>query len=196
MRAWIPLVLVACAVPGGGRWTPEAALSAHRERLDRNHDGVLAADDYAPMRWAGPPFATVDRNGDGRLDEAELARIIRGQSATLFDGGGGGVVRQDSGATTARPPTAAAEVLVFLRDRLVAAGATPPDTDAFAQAVASGRLDSAESLVVLAQMRRAWTLQGWVWPALGLAVPAEVTPAGAPPATPEVAPSPAGDPPR
>lgn len=195
MRAAVCVFWVGCATSGTGGWSPDGAMEAHRQRLDRNHDGVVDANEYEAVRWAGPPFATADSDGDGQLSNGELARLVRGQSATAFDGGGGGEMRQDGGSASAHAPTASAEVLVFLRDRVVAAGGAAPEPAAFARAVASGGLETADSQGVLAHLHHEWTLQGWAWPERGLPG-GNLTPASAQPSLPEQAPSPGGPPPR
>lgn len=159
------MLFFACAT---NPWTDEAALAPHRARLDADHDGRVTAAEYEKTLWNGPPFGTADADGDGDLSVAELEVLVRQQSAVHFDGPQGeNSVKKGGEGVTLPPPEAlqVQEFLVWMIDALAAKGQTTPDPALVQAAIHSQRLDSAESKVVLDQLRPLWLAQGWVWPA-------------------------------
>lgn len=157
MMFWMVL---ACSHP---EWNE--VLKEHRARLDIDHDGRVSAAEYEKTLWNGPPFGSADRDGDGDLSASELEWLIRGQSATAFDGPAGLDPVKQGGAGVEIPPEGVQnmqELLGWMQETLQQAGQTVPDPTA---AMQSGRLDSPETGAWLQQIRGPWMAQGWSWPA-------------------------------
>ena len=150
------------------RWTAESALAPHRARLDTDHDGRVSAAEYDRTLWNGPPFPSVDRDGDGDLSAAELAALVQAESPTSFDGPARDDPMRRAAANIRLPSDAERDVwelLVWMGDAVRSRGLPGPDPAAVAAAVHSGDLHSAESAAVLGPLRAQWTSLGWTWPA-------------------------------
>lgn len=46
-------------------------------RMDPDRDGGISASEYAAIGDPGLPFAALDANGDGRIDDRELEDLLR-----------------------------------------------------------------------------------------------------------------------
>jgi hypothetical protein len=159
--------LLACSSP----WTREAALAPLVAHLDQNKDGKLDAAEYERVGYAAPRFGTADTDGDGALSVAELDRTVFLQDPITFDGSlertppdlslGPGV----SGTLTAQQRLLW-ELLTCLRDdvRAKRSDLVLPDDLQILQAANTGRIDSYEARVVLADLKQAWTEAGLVFP--------------------------------
>ncbi len=95
MNGWIFLVLsLACSdKPDRPRiWTDTRAVSGIMGQLDKNGDGEIQASEYAPTAFATPGFSSLDQDGSGGLNSAEVLAGLQGQDPLRFD------------QRTARPP--------------------------------------------------------------------------------------------
>lgn len=161
------ILLLACAIGGAPTWTPENVLAPHRARLDTNHDGRVTAEEYARVAWSAPPFATVDVDRDGDLSVAELQRLIESQNPNRFDAPAAPVDAGPGGNTRGAIDAGQRdvwEILVAMADELRKRGGPDVPPDLVAAAVGTGRMDSPETLRVLAILRPAWRANGWPWP--------------------------------
>lgn len=118
-------LLMGCALGcGSPTWTDRQVMQPHLTVLDADQDGVVNSQEYTRHRWNGPPFATIDSNGNHRLDPEELAQLVRGQSATRFDGTKQSTTKAASGTGTPRTRAVqhTVETLLWQHTALVAAG--------------------------------------------------------------------------
>ena len=157
------VALMACAEG----WTTSGALSPSLARIDRDGDGAVTADEYDAVRYAGPPFPQADRDGNQRLDLAELEVLLREQNALTFDAG-----RQRAAIAPADPASmpgamsAESRELWELLSVLAAEVTEPPTAEEILAASATGRVDSPECLALLARLRAGWAAKGLVFPEL------------------------------
>lgn len=76
------LGLLACARPD----PVEAGFAPELSRLDRNADGRVDEAEYLRVAFAAPVFAQADLDHDGALGAPELAALVRAQDPVYFDG--------------------------------------------------------------------------------------------------------------
>lgn len=166
MTRTLPLLLLAGC---GAGWTEARALRPFLDALDRDGDGAVGAEDCADLAWAPPGFPAWDLDGDGRLEEVELAAALRGPDPVAFDAA-------HLGDLPARPPDprgrrpvrgpearAARDVLAFLAAELRAAGYAgggPDPTDP----AGPTSLDTPEAQRALAAYARAFAEAGLRFP--------------------------------
>ncbi len=107
-----------------GQWSDAAVMEPHLQMLDRDRSGSVDAAEYERARWNGPPFATADRDRSGTLDADELARLVRGQSPSGFDGLSHSVAKPSDGTNTPRPLSVQhdVETLLWLHTARISSG--------------------------------------------------------------------------
>ena len=70
---WLVLALALALCPGWSRGAEPA--ESLFERLDRNKDGYLTADELASDEAKTRNWIAVDRDGDGRISRAEFGLV-------------------------------------------------------------------------------------------------------------------------
>ncbi|MEN9786595.1 MAG: hypothetical protein RLZZ299_1859 [Pseudomonadota bacterium] len=78
------LLLLACPTQRPP-WTHDGALAPHLARIDADHDGRVTDAEWARVAYAAPPLGSLDEDGDGALSAAELARWLATQDPVRFD---------------------------------------------------------------------------------------------------------------
>lgn len=172
------LLVLACADDP----TLAEAIAPTLARADRDQDGRVDGEEYRAIAYAAPPFATVDRGGDGTFDAGDAADLVRTTDPSTFDPdtlahatppapGGGPPPDVDPAGADLR------QVLRFLREEVVVRDPTVPvpSEARIASAARSGSLTSPDAVQILAELRAAWTAVGLTFPA-ALSPPASGTP--------------------
>jgi hypothetical protein len=165
------LLLIACGRDSG--WTEARAMGPFLVALDRDGDGAVEAEECAHLAGATPGFPAWDLDADGRLEERELAAVLRGPDPMAFDAGLLGALpprpphppdRRPAGSPDAR---LARDVLAFLVGELRAAGypGALPGPEDQAAVVGAGGLGSPEGRALLADLAEAYAVAGLRFPA-------------------------------
>lgn len=153
-----------------GPWTTENALAPSLARMDKDGDGRVTEAEYAPVSFAGPPWADVDLDASGDVDLRELAGLIQRQDPTTFyfsdpelppprmGGGKPDEERSHKVAVLRVFETLQAEVVA--RDPSVPV----PTAGEMEEAAEPGTLDSAEALAMFARLEVASKAAGVTFP--------------------------------
>ena len=74
------LALLACVDPhpATATWTPMAAVSDVRARVDVDGDARVTRAEWERVAPYGPAFPSVDADADGDVSTAEFVRLARG----------------------------------------------------------------------------------------------------------------------
>lgn len=80
--------LSACATPlshAPSPWTAENAYAPVLASIDLDHDGRVTEAEFAKVSYGAPRFSQVDSDGSGALDVAELSSLVASEDPLTFD---------------------------------------------------------------------------------------------------------------
>lgn len=79
-----PLLLLACTMTPGPKWTVEGAILPARVKLDSDKDGRVTVEEYARVAFSAPDFAHVDTDDDGDISIGELRALVLATDPSRF----------------------------------------------------------------------------------------------------------------